>query len=246
MATGTRAQVMRKSLGVAGVRSLHLVEIRDLTIAETGASAGVLGRGMRENPIHVRAFGPRPDRREGAITQMFEGLLRLDVSKGAILGAFSAGTRWACARWASAIDASPPSWRSSSCCRRSWVAVASPAPLESCAGSRAGPATPAEAHWHLGPVGIERHLQGQGIGSALLQVFCDRVDGLRALATWKPTSRRTSVSMSAPAFAYAVRDRCSGCPADGPTGSRLSRDTPRRLTRPCSRRAGGRERRGGF
>ncbi len=41
---------------------------------------------------------------------------------------------------------------------------------------------PAEAHWHLGPVGVERDLQGKGIGSALLKVFCDRMDAARVLA----------------------------------------------------------------
>ncbi len=40
----------------------------------------------------------------------------------------------------------------------------------------------AEAHWHLGPVGVERDLQGKGIGSVLLKVFCDRMDTARVLA----------------------------------------------------------------
>jgi GNAT superfamily N-acetyltransferase len=32
------------------------------------------------------------------------------------------------------------------------------------------------SHWHLGPVAVERHLQGRGIGSALLREFCRRID----------------------------------------------------------------------
>ena len=31
-------------------------------------------------------------------------------------------------------------------------------------------------------MGVERHLQGKGIGSALLQAFCDRIDRMRSLA----------------------------------------------------------------
>jgi len=173
---------------------LPLVEIRDLTIAETGAAAGVLGRGMRDNPIHVRAFGPRPDRREGALTQMFEGLLRLDVSKGAILGAFSAGTLVG-------VCAMVEPHR----CQPTLLEKLQVLPAVLGGSGLAGTARvlrwvagwarhdPAEAHWHLGPVGVERHLQGQGIGSALLQVFCDRVDALRALAyleTDKPENVR--------------------------------------------------------
>ncbi len=41
---------------------------------------------------------------------------------------------------------------------------------------------PDETHWHLGPVGVERDLQGKGTGSALLKVFCDRMDTAGGLA----------------------------------------------------------------
>jgi len=41
---------------------------------------------------------------------------------------------------------------------------------------------PAEPHWHLGPVAVDSHLQGQGIGSAMLVDFCARMDDERALS----------------------------------------------------------------
>jgi GNAT superfamily N-acetyltransferase len=41
---------------------------------------------------------------------------------------------------------------------------------------------PPAAHWHLGPVGVERDCQGQGIGTALLTAFGERMDSARALA----------------------------------------------------------------
>jgi ribosomal protein S18 acetylase RimI-like enzyme len=41
---------------------------------------------------------------------------------------------------------------------------------------------PAEAHWHLGPVAVEPASQHRGIGSLLLQRFCDTLDGEHAAA----------------------------------------------------------------
>ena len=40
----------------------------------------------------------------------------------------------------------------------------------------------AERHWHLGPVAVDVDRQRQGIGSLLLQAFCDRMDKLGEVA----------------------------------------------------------------
>src|SRR5262249_6296183 len=40
----------------------------------------------------------------------------------------------------------------------------------------------AEPHWHLGPVAVDPHLQGKGIGGALLAKFCVRMDDSGALS----------------------------------------------------------------
>src|SRR4051812_28250315 len=69
-----------------------MLEIRDLTPGETDAAAAVLGHGMRDNPLHVQAFGADPERRERALTHIFKGVLRQYVSKGSVLGAFSSET----------------------------------------------------------------------------------------------------------------------------------------------------------
>jgi ribosomal protein S18 acetylase RimI-like enzyme len=52
---------------------------------------------------------------------------------------------------------------------------------------------PSEPHWHLGPVAADSHVQGQGIGRAMLTEFCARVDrsgGLSNLETDKPENVR--------------------------------------------------------
>jgi ribosomal protein S18 acetylase RimI-like enzyme len=35
---------------------------------------------------------------------------------------------------------------------------------------------PTERHWHLGPVAVEPHMQGMGVGSKLMRVFCEQMD----------------------------------------------------------------------
>jgi predicted N-acetyltransferase YhbS len=37
-----------------------------------------------------------------------------------------------------------------------------------------------EPHWHLGPVAVDAHLQGIGIGSAMMAEYCARIDRARA------------------------------------------------------------------
>jgi predicted N-acetyltransferase YhbS len=41
---------------------------------------------------------------------------------------------------------------------------------------------PPAPHWHLGPVAVRKKLQGQGIGSRMLQHFCEQIDRERAAA----------------------------------------------------------------
>ena len=63
--------------------------IRELALEELAEAARVLGRGMRDNPGHVRVFGSDPDHREAALMRLFTPLLKQYRPKGAILGAFS-------------------------------------------------------------------------------------------------------------------------------------------------------------
>lgn len=52
---------------------------------------------------------------------------------------------------------------------------------------------PKQPHWHLGPVGVLPERQGQGIGSRLLERFCEHVDQLGEaghLETGKPENLR--------------------------------------------------------
>jgi ribosomal protein S18 acetylase RimI-like enzyme len=52
---------------------------------------------------------------------------------------------------------------------------------------------PEERHWHLGPVAVDAHLQGMGIGSRLMRVSCAQMDAVGEdayLETDKPMNIR--------------------------------------------------------
>lgn len=171
-----------------------MIEIRELSPGETDAAAAVLGRGMRDNPLHVRAFGASPDQRERTLTRIFQGVLRQYIPKGAVLGAFSSGTLVGVCAMVEPGRCQPTGGE-----RLRLLP-------EAIAGAGLGGTVrllkwvgtwarhdPREPHWHLGPVGVERHLQGQGIGGALLRGFCQRMDALGAMA-YLETDKRENVA----------------------------------------------------
>jgi ribosomal protein S18 acetylase RimI-like enzyme len=157
---------------------LASIEVRDLRPEEIAEAIGVLARGMRDNPLHVAAYGDDPDRRLRCHARLIHGLFRAFPAQQPI-----------CATRHGAI-----------------VGVTGVAPVGTCrpnAGQRLrllptlialGPGTaarvarwistwadhdPNEPHVHLGPLAVDAHLQGQGIGSLLVQEHCRRLDAAR-------------------------------------------------------------------
>ena len=57
-----------------------------------------------------------------------------------------------------------------------------------------GKRDPEERHEHLGPVAVDRHLQGLGIGSAMLAAHAEDLDVRRLTGGWKPTRTTTCAS----------------------------------------------------
>jgi ribosomal protein S18 acetylase RimI-like enzyme len=156
------------------------LEARDITVADLARedipeAVAVLVRGMLDNPIHVAAFGEDPERRRRSLERLFGALFRVFTAQTPI-----------CARRDGAI-----------------VAATGIAPAGSCQPSgrqrlallpaiaAGGPRTAArvgrwvgawtdrdldEPHSHLGPLAVDAHLQGQGIGSRVLAEYCRRLD----------------------------------------------------------------------
>jgi len=50
-----------------------------------------------------------------------------------------------------------------------------------------------EPHWHLGPVSVDAHLQGTGIGTRLMDEYCSRIDA-RHMTGYLETDKASNVS----------------------------------------------------
>ncbi len=176
-------------------------------------AAAVLARGMRDNPLHVRAFGEDPQRRGAALTRMFEALLHQYVSKGVIWGAFDSGTL------VGVCGMVEPGR-----CQATTIEKLRMLPALLVGGglrptvrvarwvSRWSRHDPEAAHWHLGPVAVDRHLQGKGVGSALLRQFCTRIDAEQSMA-YLETDRAENVTFYKRfGFEVTAQDQILGIP----------------------------------
>ncbi|MBA2644732.1 MAG: GNAT family N-acetyltransferase [Solirubrobacterales bacterium] len=149
--------------------------VDDLGREHVQEAVGVLARGMRDNPVHVAAWGPDPERRRRIIERLFSGLFRVFAAQTPICvrregrivaatGIAPAGTCQPTARQSLALTPAMLSMGPRSLARtgrwiRAWAAR-----------------DPDEPHVHLGPLAVDAHLQGQGIGSVLLAEYCRRLD----------------------------------------------------------------------
>lgn len=169
------------------------VTVRMLSEPQAAAAAALLGRGMRDNPTHISAFGTDPRRREQTLSRMFTPFLRQQIRTGRALGAFNVSQSdtpdSATAQLVGVAGLSAPghcqpnlsskvlalpaflhfSGLQAALRMRSWVSI----------WARHDGTMP--EHWHLGPLAVDPRHQGQGIGSMLLQQLCDHLDQQQAL-----------------------------------------------------------------
>ena len=167
-------------------------EVRDLREAEIPDAVGVLARGMRDNPLHVAAYGDDPDRRLRCHAAVMGALFRVFTAQQPI-GAFREGTI------VGVVGAAPPG-----ACQPTPGQRLRLLPTMLRLGPRTagrigswlgawGKRDPDEPHVHLGPVAADANLQGQGIGSLMMREHCRRADeaGLVSyLETDKPENVR--------------------------------------------------------
>jgi ribosomal protein S18 acetylase RimI-like enzyme len=176
------------------------VEVARLTPSEVPAAVGVLARGMRDNPIHVAALGDDADRRERLLARMFTGMWR-HMDQRALCARRDGEVVGVCGRL-------PPG-----ACRPTLLQGLRMTPALIALGPRTtirtsrwvgawGRRDPGERHEHLGPVAVDRHLQGLGIGSAMLAVHAEDLDGA-GLTGWLETDRAENVRLYS-RFGYVV------------------------------------------
>jgi GNAT superfamily N-acetyltransferase len=170
------------------------IEVRRIGSSEVGLAAAVLGNSMRDSPVHVAAFGGSEASREKALTGVLLALITAQVKKkGVVLAAFKEG------EMVGVCGMMRPGF-----CQFSLLERLALLPnLLWQYGVRGGWRLISiaqnwsrhdftERHWHLGPVGVLRELQGQGIGSSLLRQFTNRMDDAGA-AAWLETDKAINV-----------------------------------------------------
>jgi ribosomal protein S18 acetylase RimI-like enzyme len=172
------------------VHSTQGVEVVSLEATDLAAAVGVLARGMRDNPIHVAVLGADPDRRERMLGRLFTSMFR-HMDQRALCARRDGELVGVCGRL-------PPG-----ACFPSLIQGLRMAPGLASGGPRTllrsmrwvgawSKRDPQERHEHLGPVAVDRHLQGLGIGSAMLAAHAEDLD-LQRLTGWLETDKDVNV-----------------------------------------------------
>ncbi len=172
---------------------LNGLEIGAFDDSEIEEVLDVLSRGMRDNPLHVAAFGEDPEHRR----RRFRGLMAAAFS----VRDFS---HTLLARSANGVIVGVCGMMPPGNCLPDFRQRLRLLPTLLFIGPRiAGRVMrwmgvwqkhdPKERHWHLGPLAVDAHLQGMGVGSRMMQVFCAQMDAARDdayLETDKPENAR--------------------------------------------------------
>ncbi len=158
-------------------RSFEGIKIGALDASGIGEAMEVTARGMRDNPLHVAVYGDDPELRLRKLRRTFDAaagvlglhrhLLVARAPDGAIVGVCGTVPPGEC----------QPSLGQQ---LRLMPRVLANGPRVTLRAARWLGAwakrDPETRHWHLGPVAVDAHLQGIGIGSRLMEAHCARVD----------------------------------------------------------------------
>lgn len=169
-------------------------DIKVLACDELSRAVALLAEGMRDNPVHMQAFGADPQRRQRRLRRFLGHAVGYVGSNGMLLGAYAHGElvgalgmlepghcrpgrmqtlAFACF----IIGGNTPAcaWRI-----RHWLAAWARNDLR-------------EPHWHLGPLAVLPAWRRQGAGRCLMLQCCRRLDALGATA-WLETDREINVA----------------------------------------------------
>lgn len=163
---------------------MNELTIRELTRDELKGAARLLGCSMCDNPANVQAFGIHDtERRCRALTRFFAQVLSGLYHRGLIWGAFCGN------RLVGVCGMARPGF-----CQPTLLEKLKLAPSV-VFGNPIGASLrvlrwtalwasrdPVESHWHLGPVAVDYHVRGQGVGGAMLSEFCAHMDDCGTLA----------------------------------------------------------------
>ena len=170
------------------------LEVGALDAAEKEEAMGVVVRGMRDNPLHVAVFGEDPEIRARRVRRLLGGAFAVLGLQRHMLAARSAD-----GAIVGVVGMLPPPEDRPTIAQqlRLLPRLLSTGPRAAVrAASWMGTWAkhdPEEPHWHVGPVAVDAHLQGKGVGSRLMRVFCAKMDAAHEnayLETDKPENVR--------------------------------------------------------
>lgn len=183
--------------------SLHEPNLNVIALDRTAVDdiAALLGRGMADNPVHLAVYRGDDQHRAHCHERITRTLLSASPSleiEGVEQGGELVGV---------AAAAPPGRCQPRLVARARLLATAVRLGLPTAARllewSRAwAQHDPSEPHVHLGPVSVDRHLRGRGIGSLLLLRHVSRLDSVGAIG-YLETDRPEALSFYG-RFGYAV------------------------------------------
>ena len=152
--------------------------LRDLQVTELDEAVRVVSYGMRDNPVNVRAFGEdNPEQPRRSLVRFFWPVLRGLHKRGVIMGAFRDNVLVGVCGMARPGSCQPTLLEKievlPSLVFRNSRGTAIRVLKWTGEWARRDPISP---HWHLGPVAVDSHLQGKGLGGDMLSAFCERMD----------------------------------------------------------------------
>ncbi len=165
--------------------------MRDLRRDELDEAVGVVARGMRDNPLHVAAYGSDPDRRLRCHARLTRALFEVFTEQQPICAVRDG-------RIVGLTGAAPPGTCQPTAVQRVRL-IPTLVGLGPRTAARVGSwmntwaqHDPAEPHVHLGPLAVDAPLQGQGIGSEIMREHCRRLDS-RGLVGYLETDKPENV-----------------------------------------------------
>jgi ribosomal protein S18 acetylase RimI-like enzyme len=190
MSPGFKPKKMNMSSAV-----MSQVTVRDLGQSELSGAGAVVGRAVQDNPGLARIFERCFSRRAAAIGEIYGTILRQIQAKGVVLGALTGDDTLV------GVGALVQPGR---CGYTTFERIALTRVIQSCTSVEMALAyqrwqaavarrDPKDHHWHIGPVAVEPAFQRKGIGTALMQALCARIDKFPAMAQLD-TDRRESVA----------------------------------------------------
>lgn len=161
----------------------------------------MLARGMRDNPLHVAAYGEHAGKRLRRHARLMRGLLTTSTEQRPLCAVRES-------RLVGVTGVAPPGT-----CRPAPAQQLRLLPHMLALGPRTATRVlrwaskwdshdPAEPHVHLGPFAVDLHLQGQGIGSLILAEHCRQLDACGQVG-YLETDKRSNVAFYE-RFSFAV------------------------------------------